>query len=238
MKAGITDIVKTLLGRKTENKGVGWTIENSVVHNSSIGTADCQPLIQQIGQLDVTTGVSSAVQRIGDKIQPKSLRVRGVISLLGNQSTTQTFYVRVLILAQKDIKVGSQVNTAVNSAALLRPMLNTAPGADQVAFSGTTQSLMYPVNADLFRVYYDKIIKVCATNDGAVEENPHRCFTWSYNFKALPANLTYDEGNGDWANNFAPFVAVGYAYADGTGPDVATTRIVSNTYSLLTFEDA
>jgi len=238
MKAGITDIVKTLLGRKTENKAVGWKVEDSVAHNSPIGAADCYPLVQQIQQLDVTGGISSAVQRIGDKIQPKSLRVRGCISLRSSQDTIQNLYVRVLILAQKDIKVGSQVaGGSVNANALLRPMFNTPAGADQAAFGGTTQNLLQPVNTDLFRVYYDRIHKLCPASNATVE-NTMGSYTWSYDFKSLPANLTYDEGNADWANNFAPFVAIGYAYADGTSPDTATTRIVSNTYSLLTFEDA
>lgn len=237
-KAGITDLVKTLLGRKTENKAVGWKVEDSVSHNSPIGAADCYPLVQQIGQLDVSGGINSAVQRIGDKIQPKSLRVKGVVSIKTDQNTIQNLYVRVLILAQKDIKVGSQVSGgSVNANALLRPMFNTAAGADQAAFGGTTQNLLQPVNTDLFRVYYDKIHKVCPASNATVE-NVMGSFRWGYDFKQLPANLTYDEGNGDWANNFAPFIALGYAYADGTAPDTATTRIVSNTYSLLTFEDA
>jgi len=237
MKAGITDIVKTLLGRKTENKAVGWKTEDSVSHNSAIGAADCVPLVQQIQQLDVTGGISSAVQRIGDKIQPKSLRVRGCISLKGGQETIQNIWVRVLILAQKDIKVGSQVSGgSVNANALLRPMFNTPAGGDQTAFGGTTQNLLQPVNTDLFRVYYDRVHKLCPAQNATVE-NTMGSYIWSYDFKSLPANLTYDEGNGDWANNFAPFVAIGYAFADGSAPDVLT-RIVSNTYSLLTFEDA
>jgi len=238
-RAGIADIVKRYIARHNENKAVGWIVENSVAHNSPIGSADCYPLVQQIAQLDTTTGISSAVQRIGDRITPKSLRVKGVVSMTGGQGTSQSFYVRILILAQKDIKVGAQVAAgSVQASALLRPMFNSVAGNDQIAFSGNTQDILQPINTDLFRVYYDRIHKVCAINNGAVEENPHRCFTWSYRFKQLPASLTYDEGNGDWVNNFAPFVAVGYAYADGTGPDIATTRIVSNTYSLLTFEDA
>lgn len=230
--------MKKLLGRKTENKAVGWVVEGNVSHNSGVTAADCYPLVQDIGQLDVTGGISSAVQRIGDKIQPKSLRVRGCISVKTGQLTAQNLYVRVMILSQKDIKVASQViGGSVNANALLRPMLNTAAGDDEIQYTGSTQTSLYPINTDLFRVYMDKTFKLSPAQNLTVE-NPGGAFRWEYDFKQLPANLTYDEGNGNYANNFAPFVAIGYCYADGTAPDVATTRIISNTYSLLSFEDA
>jgi len=230
--------VKTLLGRKTENKAVGWTIESSVSHNSGIQAADCVPVIQDIGQLDTTTGINSSVQRIGDKIQPKSLKVRGCVSIKTDQNTTQNLYVRVLILAQKDIKVAQSIIAGgVTSGSLLRPMLNTGAGADEGPYTGSTQTSLQPVNTDLFRVYYDKTFLVCPASNQTVE-NTKGSFRWGYDFKSLPANLTFDNTNGNYANNFAPFMALGYCYADGTAPDTLTTRIVSNTYSLLTFEDA
>lgn len=234
------DIVKRMLDKRLENKAIGNVVEDNVSHNSGIGAGDCEPIIAPIAQLDTTTGFSSATQRVGDKITPKSLRVKGVVSLDPTlQDTTQPFYVRILVLAQKDIKVGSQVlGGAVNASALLRPMFNTLAGNDQIPFSGTAQNLLQPVNTDLFRVYYDRVHKICGTGDGGIEQNAARAFMWSYKFKQLPASLTFDEGNGDYPNNFAPFVAIGYAYADGTAPDVATTRLVSNVYSMLTFEDA
>lgn len=231
-------MVKTLLGRKTENKAVGWTVESSVSHNSAIGAADCVPLLQDIGPLDATGGFNTSVQRIGDKIQPKSLRVRGCVSIKTDQNTTQNLYVRVIIASQKDIKVSSGIIAGgVNAAALLRPMLNTAAGADEAAYTGSTQSSLQPINTDLFRVYYDKTFLICPASNQTVE-NTKGSFRWDYDFKSLPANLTYDNTNGNYANNFAPFMALGYCYADGTAPDTVTTRIVSNTYSLLTFEDA
>lgn len=226
------------MAREKENKAVGWTIESSVSHNSPIGAADCVPVLQDIGQLDTTTGFNSAVQRIGDRIYPKSLKVRGCVSVKTGQLTAQNLYVRVIIASQKDIKVSSGIIAGgVNANALLRPMLNTAAGADEASYSGSTQSSLQPINTDLFRVYYDKTFLVCPASNLTVE-NTKGSFRWGYNFKSLPKSFSYDNTNGNYANNFAPFMALGYCYADGTAPDQATTRIVSNTYSLLTFEDA
>lgn len=226
-----------MLDRKIEDKRVGWLLENGTNHNSAIGTADCQPLVQQIVPLDSAAGDTST-QRIGDRIKPKSLRVRGVLSIATNQNTTQNLYVRILILAQKDLKVGSSVtagNVDVNH--LLKPALISAPGLVETSFSGETHNIYEPVNTDKFRVYYDKVHLICPASNQTVE-NTKGSYRWSYTFKELPAALTYDAGNGDWANNFAPFCCIGYAYADGTAPDVATTRLKSTYSSMFTFEDA
>ena len=143
-----------------------------------------------------------------------------------------------LLLRKKDIKVGSVVDTGgVDTGSLLRPGFDGA-GLDQVAFTGLTQDLTYPVNRNKFHVYYDKVFKFGMTKSLSQDTWTNYSHRWSYTFKKLPASLTFDEGNGNWANNFAPFITIGYAYSDGTSPDVLQTKLISNTFSQLTFEDA
>lgn len=196
--------------------------------------------------MGVITPIDSAVggtaqQRMGDRIKPKSLTVRGVLALASDDlNTNQTIYARIVIASQKNIKVGSAIlGGGIDSAHLLRPAI-AGTGNDQVPFSGTTLNLTQPLNKELFRVHYDKIVKLSGCNNtaGAVEQMPGSAVRWSYNFKSLPSAFTFDDGNGDFPNNFAPFVAIGYAFADGTAPDTVTTRLISNISTLLEFEDA
>jgi len=232
-KAGVLDLVRRMINRGNENKAVGWRVESNVSHNSPIGAADCEPIVGQIG-----TG-TTAQGRIGDKLKPKSLRVKGTISFTPDTCTTsQNLYVRVIIAAQKNIKVGSNVlGGSVDAAHLLRPAF---AGAAEQAFDGTTQALDYPVNRELFKVYMDKVIKLTASvvTGGGVEQMPLYSGRYSYSFKSMPTNLSFDAGNGDWVNNFAPFICLGYAFSDGTTDSVITTRLKSNIYSILEFEDA
>lgn len=225
--------MKKLIARETENKMVGARIETNVLHNSAIGGADPRAVIPQ-----VTQGVAS-YQRIGDKIKPKSLVVKGILAPSAEQPDNQPLYVRVLILAQKSIKVGQFVNGGnVNVDQLLRPNSAVAPN-DQIAYSGTTHNINDPVNTDLFRVYMDKTILLCPVDQTKSTETLQASVRrWKYTFKKLPSTLSFDEANADWPNNFAPFVAVGYAYADGTSPDVIQLRVNSTIDSYLTFEDA
>lgn len=242
VKQAMTNIAKRVFAHNTENKMIGWEVEKDVQHNSAISGADCEPLVQQIVQIDSATG-NTAQQRMGDRVKPKSLTVKGVLSLQPTTSTTcQPVYVRVVIAAQKSIKVGSAVLAGnVDTNRLLKPGF-AGVGTDQVPFAGNTAELNYPINKDLFRVYMDRVFQIGSgiPGSGGYPESPYPdyCKRWSYTFKQMPTALTWDEGNGDWPNNFAPFVAIGYAYSDGTSPDVITTRIISNTTSFFTYEDA
>lgn len=229
-----------MIARNLENKLVGWPVELNVQHNRSIGAADCYPLVQEIVPIDSAVGNTSQ-QRMGDRIKPKSLKVKGVVSYTPDTcNTAQNVYVRIIIASQKSIKVGSQVqagNVAANQ--LLRPGYQGL-GLDQVPFSGSTIDLNAPINKDLFRVYMDKTIKLSPSNvsAGGREAMPQYSARWSHTFKQLPSTLTYDEAHGDWANNFAPFVALGYAFPDGTLDALTYTRIIHNVSSFLEFEDA
>lgn len=239
-EVAVKQIVKRAIDRSIQDKRVGFQVEDRVFHNSPISAGDCVPLINQIAPLDSTVG-NLDQQRQGDKIRLKNMAVRGILALKPDaQTSTQTLLVRVMLLAQKDIKVGSAVVAGtVDAAHLMAPDYNSAPGADQTNFSGNTVSVYQPINTDKFRVYYDKVFKLCPATNATVQ-NELNMVRWSYRFSKskLPANLTFDAGNGDWANNFAPFLAIGYAYADGTAPDLVSTKIVSHCDSYLTFEDA
>jgi len=236
-RAGVLAIVRKMLDKRIEDKRVGWLLENGVNHNSAIGTADCLPLVQEITPLDAAAGDTST-QRIGDRIKPKSLVVRGVVSVSDAQADTKNLYVRIVIAAQKDVKVGSSVTAGnVDVAHLLKPAYIGSPGQVETSFAGRTSDIYAPINTDKFRVYYDKVHLLCPASNQTVE-NTRGSYRWTYRFKDLPAALTYDAGNGNWANNFAPFCALGYAYADGSSPDVATLRVTSTYSSMFTFEDA
>lgn len=208
-------------------------IETGVLHNSPIGAADCRCIVPQLSQ-----GTES-YERIGDKVRPKSLVVRGVTTISGDQpADNRVLYVRLLILAQKSIKNPAQVNlgqVAVNQ--LLRP--NVGLGNAEIAYSGTTDNIYDPINRDLFRVYMDKVVKLCPVDQAtSTETRAPTAFTWSYKFKELPSALTYAENEPTFPNNFAPFFALGYSYADGTPGDLIQLRVVNTCSAYLTFEDA
>lgn len=216
---------------------IGNLVEDSVLHNSAIGPVDCEPLIPEIPPIDSASG-STSRQRIGDRITPKGLVVNGVLSL--NQSSPPTsradIYVRLIIASQKDIKTGASIlGGGISTNVLLRPGFGGT--ANEVPFTGAVAELCYGINKEKYRVYMDRTYKLSQFAEGAVEQNGRYSIPYSYVFKDLPSSLTFDEENGNWPNNFAPFVAVGYAYSDDSAPDTVSTKLTHTCYTQLAFED-
>lgn len=232
-KASVMALVKKMIGKDQENKMRCLRIETGVLHNSAISAADCRSIIPQISQ-----GTES-YERIGDRIRPKSLVVKGTITISPEQpADNRVLYVRLLLLAQKNIKVAGQVNAGgVATGQLLRP--NVGPGTTEIQYTGSTHNIHDPINRELFRVYMDKTVKLCPVDQAtSVETRAPTAYSFSYSFKDLPASLTFTEDNPTFPNNFAPFFALGYAYADNGAPDVVALRVTSTVASYLTFEDA
>jgi len=233
-KKAVTAVVNRAIAAKAENKLIGSMVEDNVLHNSPIGAADCEPVIMEIAQ-----GVD-ARSRTGDRVTPKTLTVKGIVSLNTTYppTTSTDIYARVLILSQKDVKTGAQVlGGSVDTAALLRA--GFGGGADQIPYSGDPENTLMPVNREKFRVYMDRVIKLSQHAEGGVEQIGRYSATFSYTFKKknLPRFLTFDENNGDWCNNFAPFLAIGYAYSSGAPDSAATTKLNTHVYAQLQFED-
>lgn len=229
--AAIRQIAKQAVKQQAETKFVTRLVEDNVQHNSQISAGDFQqilPLVQQ-GTQDW--------QRIGDTIRPTSLVVRGMLAPDATYANTnQVLMVRVVIISAKATKNLTATTSLWTNYAntLLRPNLDS--GTQVVPFVGNQPELLYPINSDEFIVHMDKVFKIApASSDNSEEENPASTRMWKKTIK-LPKKLTYDVGI-DSPNNFCPFMGIGYVYADGTGPDVLTTKIVSTVTSRLAYKD-
>lgn len=242
-KANVLAVVRRMISRGIANKTVGNNIENGVFHNQQIAAADCYSILPQILPEGTAGGISTQL-RSTDRIKPKSLTVRGQVSFAyppNTSSTSLPVFVRVMILQQKDIKNSGSVNGNVDTANLLHAGLPTASGGDQVNYDGTTLRHYYPINKNKFRVYMDKSYYLHTSDllNGFGGDNIGIVKKFKYTFKDLPSALTFDEGAGNNVNNFAPFIAIGYCYADGSAPSLPTiTWVRANVYSQLVFEDA
>jgi len=237
MAKAVRKIAKSVVKGQAETKFASALLENDIVHNSAISSADLLPILPPInsGEEDY--------QKTGDTIRPTKLVVRGLVSQDRNYANdNRVLLVRIVILSAKATK--NQVATTslfgTYASELLKPnQVQPGPVTVQVkSFQGQQNDLYYPINRDAFIVHYDRVHRIacCQTGDNrSVEENPSGYFSWRKTIK-LPKKLTYDTQQ-NVPNNFCPFYGIGYAYADGTAPDTVTTRIVSNLTSTLYYKD-
>lgn len=233
MAKEVTKIVNRVLDRKIEDKHIIFRLDDLTPHNSAISVpGDVVPLIQQIA-----VGAGSE-GRIGDRITPKSLRVSGVVSLDDADAILQyePLTVRIVAYRQNDVNVGS-ANAQVDTASLFR---DTQGGTGARGFTGIPSDLLVPMNDDKFRKIFDRQYtlypQVTAAGASLV---PMPGYQRKYSFKVkLPKQLKYDNATGDWANNFAPFMSIGYAYCGNRAPDTITTLIRNTAVAHLQYEDA
>lgn len=218
------------MGKEVENKTRGFVVEQNVLHNAPISDADVVPLCGSIPEGDASN------ERHGDRVKPKSLFVSGVIGLNPDYNpNNKPMIVQVMILAAKDKKTNSLITASAGMADLLKPNIG---GTEQVNWDGTTFRSNFLVNTEKFRVYYSKQFRIAPGSlAGGTREFDFAKWAYAFDSKHMPASLTFDEGNGDDANNFAPFLVTGWCYTDGTAPDLQP-RLVSNTFSQLSYEDA
>lgn len=231
-KATISTLVKNLINKKAETKYVSHTVEYQTAHNSAITAGDIIPIMPQVVQGD------GDYERLGDSVKPLSLRLRGLLSMNRNAvDSNQVLLVRVLVLSAKAYKstAGVSANTGTIFNNLLKPNDDTATSVGP--WTGDQRQLSWPVNADAYKVHYDKVFRIAPSTPEGIEENPASYARWSCKIKT-PANLDFDNASSaNYPTNFAPFLAIGYCYADGTGPDLVATKIVSYANSYLKYKD-
>lgn len=229
-KAQVMKLMRTLISKDTENKEVGWRIDDHL-HNSPITANECYSIVQ-----DIPEGTDGDT-RLGDRIKPRRLVVQGDVCINPEYNPdTRVMYVRVIMASQKNWKQAGSTTGNIDTAHLLRPADATV--GSETNFDGTITKLRYPVNDNKFRVYYDKVFKLIPTSSASGFPLLQAQFSFKKVFKKLPASFTFDAGAGDYPNNFAPFIAIGYCYADGSLPDTTQTRVQTRVWSKLTYEDA
>lgn len=232
--------VKRIVKASSETKLVTTLVENNVPHNSAIGALDYYRVIPQITQ------GPAEYQRVGDKVQPVSLVVRGTCAIDRQYSTdNKPLMVRILILQLKSTKQWASVGSAFAPASQRLLKMNDEGGTENIQFQGSPNDLYYPVNRDLFTVLGERFIKLDklppsgASLGNSAEVAPINTIARSFNIKVrgVPKQLLYSQGTDNLPTNFAPFMSVGYCYLDGTGPDVVNTNIIMNAQAHLHFKD-
>ena len=210
-KAQVIKLMRKMINNEVEDKEVGWRVDDHL-HNSPITAADCYSIIQDIGE---GTGGN---ERNGDRVKIKSLRLVGDVCINPEYNPdTRVMYVRVIVAAQKNVKQATGGALPIDTDHLLR----SGDGAvgEETNFDGTITKLRYPVNDNKFTVYMDKVYPLIPTSTASGFPLLKAQFHFKKFFKKHPVNLLFDAGGGDYPNNFAPFLAIGYCYADGGLPE-------------------
>lgn len=225
---GLSQLVRRIANRGTEVKHVGQNVVNAAFNSTISAASEAYPIMP-----DVTEGTDGH-QRIGDKVRPKYLIVKG--KLMYDQEVQGTYIppstVRLLILSQKNVKTTLQVKAgAVDVDHLLKDNIGTDVAR---AYMSTPFDNLAPINKDLFTVHMDRKVKMRAQIEKQLGDNntvlgyaTQRTVTFTAKIRC-PASLTFDDGNINTPNNFAPFFCMG-----GVNDDNTTAWTVNTPYRVV-----
>jgi len=240
MKTAIAKMVKQQISKAAEDKFAGITWTNAF--NSTVGSSsECYPLVP-----DIAPGTGDN-QRIGDKVKGKYLYVKGFVQWNGAFMRSSQYgppcTVRAMVLSQKNIKVASAVQSSVDVAHLLKDNVSTGVAR---SYGGGMFDNLAPINKDLFRVHLDKKMRLNYQTAQTVpvggvspewQSGNNLTKYFSCRIK-VPNTLTFDDGNINVPNNFAPFFCFGAVADDNSGPFLVGTPWEVNVQSILYYEDS
>jgi len=223
--------------KKVTRKSAGRIARNNVMRmaetkiaHQQVGMDKIAPSIDTGDFMDLVPSVPMGTgqgTRIGHKISPVKLVLRGVITYRTNDSANNgchMYRVRKMIFA--DRTNSSRFDTNTNDQ-----ILNV--GGTSVPFNGTLLRSTYPHNNDGFRFYYDKtytvvkpwglsnqdtILNSSSVGTTLTSEGKNLChaFTVVIPKHKLPKVLKFDVNTGGtYPVNFDPVFTIGYADALG-----------------------
>jgi len=273
-KSNFSKRVLAVVQKHSETKeasffGTASTFPQTGLYNDRAYSSQNQSITTVVGDVKIVLPYvlsgNEDWQRIGNKIQPLSLKIMGTTKVALPQTTTPLFaptdiFAVCYILQSKQIKSYSNFlnnSTATNYENLrLDGLLKTEEGNTAI-FDGNIWASKLPVAEQNFTVLAKKILRLRyaglvggGATPGAVSiANSHDYVAnWSVTLrpgKHMPKTLVYPEGGStgllpptaNSPTNFAPFMVMGYYQADAS-PSGPPAVILQNTYtSLLRYKD-
>jgi len=185
---------------------------------STTAVTNITPLIPQL-----FTGVTQG-ERLGSVVKPKSLEVRGAITM--NGSAAQAWAVRVRMMIVTDRSNLDQGQAAQFANVVGSQLLYAQGGAGAtVGYTGKVSTHWLPINTDRYQVHYDREFPLSMPTGTTSQFSPLVAgtmtsmpinFTQPFDIKVkLPATLKYDDAaSGPWPTNAAPYLLVGFCMPD------------------------
>lgn len=242
-KSNFVKAVTQVIRSQAESKMAYLTNSNAslIRYNSGIDSlGDITPIIPSITESVNENG------RIGDQIRSQSLNIRGFLKFDYTSvpaSKACSVGVRMMIVSLKSASNADAVNsTATPLYSLLKK------GGTSTAFTGVLSDLTAPINTDLFTVHHDKLMYLkqdmiiqngSVTNNWLSSDVSKLIRFFNISVKCKNRLLKYEDGisSGVYPTNFYPFLLLGYAYLDGSAPDVVATPLGLEFTSCLKYED-
>nr|DAF46520.1 MAG TPA: Capsid protein [virus sp. ctjzo7] len=248
-RKAITTVVNRQIHAKLENKYAALTIAPTQIP-AVIGDFQINNVLNIMPSIQRGTLPS---QRIGMKISPRYMEIRGWLTLDMND-TLQDYdrvCVRLILGRPKKYPLYPQAASEVTGS----PYTNWSSelinyGAGAARFAGTLEALQSPVNSGVFTTMAERRMTITRPRFYDAPLVGSDSFRYSGNSTRFfrirvkcPKTFIYrtPEGNDPFPNNFNPVLLAGYSLLNGSTPaepDVSPRPVTISYTTRLTYEDA
>ncbi len=247
-KTAIKRTVASIVSKGRENKYAAW-VQRPTTIPAVIGTNQIVNVLRVLPK--ISQGVGEYANRVGNKITPKYMEIRGWCTLdMTNENTDyDRVAMRIMVGFPKQFHIYNEAYDQLTSSPLDNWSYRILDGGSgPTAFNGDLTSFQAPINHDVwtskaerrFTLMRPRVFDaVTATSDFA------RSTAGSYKFFRmrikLPSVFNYAQSASDVPTNFSPTLLAGYSLLNGSLPGNPTTapKQVSISYTTrLTYEDA
>ena len=184
-----------------------------------------------LNTLNIIQGTGRS-DRIGNRIRPRRLQIRGTINSQQSSSNLEGFDLHMFVYKQ------------IQNQSTIAPSGLMNNGNTSVDFDGTQLVSMYPFNKSKFKIFKHRVFRMgtaasvtsaTTTTDGANNLNAtYRRFNSTIK---LPKVLKYNNVSGDPTNEML-YVGFAYVNMNGVVDAFAINRAKINCEALITYEDA
>lgn len=248
--AMVTSIVKQELRKNIENKYASVTLLPTQIPAYIGSNTNGGNVFQILPSILRGTPVDA---RIGAKITPRSLIIKGYLTLDLNDldHDYDRLIVRLIVGFPKRFPKGADALQEIidhPDSNWSNSIINL--GDTDSAFDGTLRALQSPINRSVFTVKAQKFISLsrprfydaALVGSDSFRESVHSTRFFKLEIKCPPTLNYANEGNAPYPNNFSPLLCAGYALMNGASPGLPSATIpkpVQISYtSRFVYEDA
>lgn len=237
-KAQVISLMRKMISRSEETKMRCSGVWAGVQFNSAIsGVADCYKALP-----DVVDGTAN-FNRIGERIKPKALVLRGTVAINYTQPNSIAPEVHLFVVSHKSKKSYSALNAASGAgySEIVDNLYDFGNGTNG-PFDGTVPPTLYPLNTKTLRILahkkLDLAVSTQASTSNRESSSDRRQRRFTIKLK-VPSVLTYDESiDTSYPTNYAPVLMLGFTYPDGQSPSVIVTPVLASCTFTLLYDDA
>lgn len=247
-KAAIKRTVATIVAKGRENKYAAW-VQRPTTIPAVIGTNQIVNVLRVLPK--ISQGIGEYANRVGNKITPKYMEIRGwcTLDMTDANKDYDRVAMRIMVGFPKQFPIYNEAYDQLTASPLDNWSYRLLDGGSgPTPFNGDLTSFQSPINHDVwtskaerrFTLMRPRIWDAPLTGDDFARSTAGSYKFFKMRIK-LPSVFNYAQAVSNVPTNFSPTLLAGYSLLNGSlpgNPSTAPKQVTISYTTRLTYEDA